>query len=88
MGMMRQPLPPDDAAPGPRQERVQLYAPGSAEQAANVWADVVEGGFALQHDYPDLHPAPGWHVEAKGARYEITRVEGRSLHCAKLEVPA
>lgn len=69
----------------PRRARVVLYAPGGAEQAANVWADVVEGGFRLQHDYPDLRPAPGWRLEAGGKHYEITAADGRTLAC--VEVP-
>ncbi len=55
------------------------------ERTAPIWADVVEGGFALQHDYQDLQPAAGWHLEAGGEKYEITGVDGRTLTCAKLE---
>ncbi len=67
------------------QTRTVLSDANGAEKTAAIWADVVEGGFVLQHDYPDLQPLTGWSLTAGGVRYEITEVNGRTLTCAPVE---
>lgn len=62
--------------------RVVLVGPG-ANEPANIWVGVsrTEAGlvFTLEHDYPDLHPQPGWGAKRRGQVYEVLSVEGRSL---------
>lgn len=69
--------------------RIQLYPAAGDEPAANVWANYEPDGRAaritLGRDYPDCHPAAGWHVELWEAIYEVLAVEGRTLVCR--EVP-
>lgn len=38
----------------------------------------------LQHDYPDLKPAPGQMLTCRSGKYQITRVADGLIECAKL----
>lgn len=66
-------------------QRVELRRdPADAEPAISGWATHAPGddglsAFALDHEYPDWRPAPGWVLSCGLGAFAVVAADGKAL---------